>query len=75
MDDGITSPILFSSVLSSGSCWHGCYNTLEETLMSVIPIFSGRLGVVAGVMGEDFVTQACAVDVDIDFGGGDVLVA
>ena len=30
---------------------------------------------VAGVVGEDFVAQAGAVDVDVDFGGGDALVA
>ena len=32
-------------------------------------------GVVAGVVAEDFVAQAGAVDVDVDFGGGNVLVA
>ena len=32
-------------------------------------------GVVARMMREYFVTQAGAVDVDVDFGGGDALVA
>ena len=33
------------------------------------------VGVVAGVVGEDFVAQAGAVDVDVDLGRGDALVA
>ena len=42
--------------------------------MAVLELSFGLL-IVAGVVLEDLVTQAAAVDVDIDLGGSDALVA
>ena len=42
--------------------------------MYVLMEFNDLLVDVAGVVEEDFFAQASAVDVDVDFGGGDALV-